>query len=609
MAQKSNPIYILGINDGHNSTASLLKDGRITASVSEERFNNIKNYIGFPRKSISWVLESAGITAADLALVTYPRRYIIPAFTHMDGVSDKPHQQAGTNLIRKYWDSKTGIDSLLYDLPVLQRPFRLLHDIAYKIIGSHTARLINRQTAQYLGIPVDRIRLYPHHDCHAAAAYFSSPYRDQALIFTLDGEGDFISSTVAVARGNIITRIATTGTTATLSLLYMEMTGYLGMKRNEHEYKVMGMAPYARKSSVDRITPLFEEVLSLNPDNPLTFISKFDSHLFRTFLERNMREVRFDTLSGAVQQFAESLISRWVSLAVKQTRIGNICVGGGVFMNVKVNQKLAEIPGVRNIFPMPSSGDESNAIGACFLAYRDFMKNKSFSISPLHSLYLGPGFTDSEIKAGLAQFRNKVSVTRHQDIEKRIAVLLSRGEIVGRVSGPMEYGARALGNRSLLAHPQHLDAIRQLNDSMKVRDFWMPFAPSIMAEYQTEYISNPKKIPAPYMMITFDSTPRGRNHFPAAMHPYDFTLRPQIVYRNDNPGYHRVLYEFRKLTGIGGVLNTSFNLHGYPIVLGPEAALDVFMKSGLRNLALGNYLVKKMVEAHRQVVFPFRSDF
>ena len=261
-------------------------------------------------------------------------------------------------------------------------------------------------------------------------------------------------------------------------------------------------------------------------------------------------------------------------------------------MNVKANQRIMELPEVDDVFIFPSCGDESNAIGCAYLKYAEgkLRKGKEIDLSPLEDLYFGPEFTDTEIERVLGRY--SYCYRKYSNIEQAVAELLAAGQIVARFKGRMEFGARALGNRSILANPSYPQVIRIINEMVKNRDFWMPFAPSILDTRAKDYVKYNKSIHAPYMMIAVDSIDE-RNEIIAASHPYDHTIRPQIVYEKWNPDYYHLIKSFEGLTGIGAVLNTSFNLHGYPIVCSPEDALEVFRNSGLNYMALGNFLVEK----------------
>ena len=286
---------------------------------------------------------------------------------------------------------------------------------------------------------------------------------------------------------------------------------------------------------------------------------------------------------------------RWVCNCIRYTGIHHLALSGGVFMNVKVNKAISELPEVESLFVFPSCGDESNSIGAAYWAYAKILRSqqKAVEIEKLQSLYLGPAYDDAAILQALkAVPQRQIEYHRCEDIEREVAHHVAKGEIVARLKGRMEFGARALGNRSILARADRPEVVKVINDMIKCRDFWMPFAPSILEEYQTDYLVNPKNISAPYMITAFDTTDRV-SEIKAAVHPYDFSVRPQVVQKSWNPEYHRLISIFRQITGSGAILNTSFNLHGYPIVCRPEHALHVFFNSELTKLAMGSYLIHK----------------
>jgi carbamoyltransferase len=266
-------------------------------------------------------------------------------------------------------------------------------------------------------------------------------------------------------------------------------------------------------------------------------------------------------------------------------------------MNVKANQLLSEMDEVEEIFIFPSCGDETNAIGAAYWVYVEECRKRgqALDMQPLSDLYWGKEFSDDEIEQALVAFpfSTKVKVETPQNIERRIAELLASSHVVARFNGRMEFGARALGNRSILANPADPRVIKTINEMIKQRDFWMPFAPSVNVERVRDYLRKPKDIPAPYMVITFDSIPEKVSVFAAGVHPYDGTARPQEVMESHNPRYHRLIQYYGDITGEEIILNTSFNLHGFPIAYTPEQAFITLDNSGLQYLAIGSFLISK----------------
>jgi len=319
---------------------------------------------------------------------------------------------------------------------------------------------------------------------------------------------------------------------------------------------------------------------------------------FENFFEKELKFTRFDNIAGAVQKLVEELTMDWVRNAIKKTGIHNVALCGGVFMNVKANQRILELPEVTNLFVMPSCSDESNAIGSCFYGYKKYCEtnNIPFNTQPIKDLYLGPEYGNEYIENIIKtkNLKQKYKIRKIKEINKEVAKLLADGKIVARCSGKSEWGARALGNRSILSNATNMETIKILNETIKDRDFWMPFTPSILDKFAKRYFVNPKGVFAPYMCITFESTKQARKDIPAAMHTYDQTLRPQVVTKEYNPDYYKIIEEFSRLTGRGGILNTSFNLHGEPNVLTPEDAIHTVENSDLKYLAMGNYLFEKL---------------
>ncbi|MBI4434410.1 hypothetical protein HY635_01135 [Candidatus Uhrbacteria bacterium] len=584
------PTFVLGVHSGHNATAVLLYDGAVVACASEERFTGRKNESGLPMRSIAYVLRAANVGSRDLSGVAFATRWRAGIFDPVATIRSPAlrvlrHVHGVVAAIR--WHCERAF-------PPARSVSRRCENAMLRALGGVRTHRERTTLAATLNISTDLMRAFDHHVSHAAVAYYGSPYNgEDALVFTIDAEGDFLSATVSVVQEGAWTRIAATSSDASLGWLYFELTGYLGMKRNEHEYKVMGLAPYAKADDVQRIYDRISGLITLDPREPLRFRSTFDTRLTRWFLQREMRERRFDSVAGAFQRLVEERLCEWVREGVRRTGIRTVCLGGGVAMNVKANLRIAELPEVERFWPCPSAGDESTAMGAAYLAYGE--RCSDAHLNPPKDLYLGPDVSHEEIVAAFDTCGADINfrIAEPTDITEAIAELLAAGDIVARCAGRMEWGARALGNRSILADPSNTDIVRHLNEQVKSRDFWMPFAPSILAERAREYLVNPKDLAAPYMALAFRVTPVGERHLRAAMHPYDRTVRPQVVEREANSEYHRLIRAFERRTGIGAVLNTSFNIHGEPIVCGAREALDVFSRSGLRHLALGRFLISK----------------
>lgn len=587
-------MYILGIYNTHNATAALLKDGRVVASASEERFSGKKNHYGFPKMAIDYCLKEAGIKSQELDLVAIPYKYGAPMHSFRKDEKDVVlsfliivYHMVG--IIRKAWGEITfKFPSLL---PLGQIMFRWSTLILEKIHMGKERKFI----AEYLKISNNKVVCFDHHLCHGASAYFSSPYNNKkSLVLTLDGEGDFCSASVNIFEGQNYKVLAKTPRESSLGYLYAKLTLALGMKDNEHEYKVMGLAPYAKEEDVDKVYGLIKDIVYFDPKNPLQFKTKFNTIDSDKFIRRNLSKVRFDLLAGMFQRLMEDKITEWIKYCINKTKINRLVLSGGVVMNIKVNQKIVEMSQIKELFIMPSASDESTPIGACYLGFLKLNNGNCLKNAAISDIYWGPKYNNSDVEKILKNKKNKTfQFKKVKDIDKETAKLLSLGKVVARCSGRMEFGARALGNRSILANAKDVKVVRIINDQIKGRDFWMPFAPVILWDKMEDYLINPKKIKSPYMMIGFNSTEKARQDIPAALHPYDLTLRPQLLEESYNPHYYKIIKEFEKLTNVSGILNTSFNLHGFPIVKGPEEALHTFENSGLEYLVIEDYLIWK----------------
>ncbi|MEM5781604.1 MAG: carbamoyltransferase C-terminal domain-containing protein [Candidatus Aenigmatarchaeota archaeon] len=416
-------------------------------------------------------------------------------------------------------------------------------------------------------------------------ALYGNNLKEDFLIFTLDGAGDGVCATVSKLEDGKLTRLAETPNRDSLGILWRYVTEEMGMRPVEHEYKIMGLAPYAHPEGIEKTYNVMKKLIRVDK---LKFFSIMDKRAYKYFIRNNLRYHRFDNIAGAIQKLTEELLCEWIRNGINETGIHNIALAGGVFLNVKANMEIMYMPEVEKIFIFPSCSDESTAIGACYYGHHILFEYKL--IKPIENIYFGPEFSKDEIIASIPKKYNYEEV---DNIEKRVAELLAEGKIVARLDGRMEFGARALGNRSILANPSDANIVKILNEQIKNRDFWMPFAPTILFEREHEYIINPKNIEAPYMILAFKTVEKAKKELIAALHPADFTCRPQILKEDFNPKYYKILKEFEKLTGIGGVLNTSFNLHGEPIVCSPTDAIHTFENSKLQFLVMGNVLIYK----------------
>ena len=577
---------ILSIQLGHNATVGLLVDGEIVGLISQEKFDNIKNSSAFPEDAIRWLLEEFKVDKLDYIAVSGLKIY--PA--QMEAFKES-----------KESDRKSLKQKIADNLFLWLGEKKFFHNYYFKkVLASQEAiqekakeKFFNKMF-EILGEDIRNKTIFvEHHKCHVYSAFYSlnRDKNERALIVSLDGSGDYYCATVNLYENGEIKRIASTKWIYSLGYIYSKTTTFLGLKPLEHEYKVMGLAPYAKEEYVKKVyEKYFKDVIWLE-DN-LEFEAKIPTNRFELYLKENVCMQRFDNIAGAVQMLTEELVTKWIDLAIKKFNVSKVYTGGGVFMNVKLNKKIMELDRVDKPYFMPSCGDESNPIGAAFYIYKEKTKKDP---KPLKDLFLGIKYSNDEVKEFLKKYEDKYVIKYYENIEEKIASLLADFKVVARFWDRCEWGARSLGNRAILGNASDMKTFYEINDMIKKRDFWMPFAPSILKEDSHLYIKNPKNIDAPYMIVAFDSTELAKKHLIAAMHQADHTLRAQLVDKEINPHYHKIISEFKKLTGIGGILNTSFNLHGYPLVATLEQAMFTFENSGLRYLALQNYLVSKDV--------------
>ncbi|MCW2990195.1 MAG: carbamoyltransferase [Solirubrobacterales bacterium] len=572
---------ILAFHVSHDASAALVRDGRLELAVAEEKFSNIKSHRGLPLEAMTWLLDEAGLVPGDIDAVVHAGQ-IYPGRLHGPGFDVAPLPGP----LRRVYEAA---EYRWFGSPAL----RALRPLRQRLQGgrAEAGRTELREVlAQQFGFAADRVRFVEHHACHAeaVAGFYGDDGRDW-VVLTMDAAGDADFASVSRLRGGRIERLSQTAWEHSLGWMYTRTTEFLGMRRGQHEYKVMGLAAYPHPEQyADTLRDVFAGVAWLRPGT-LEFDSRVPMHRFDRYLRENAVGRRFDHVAAGLQACLEELVVEWVRRAVAETGIANVMTSGGVFMNVKLNKRLQELEEVERIRFMPSCGDETNPIGAAFhvaAAMGDVCV-------PTETMYLGPRYTPEEVRAFVDRegLRDRYAVREVADPEAEIAELLAGHAVVGRVAGRAELGARALGHRSILANASDLRSFYEVNDHIKARDFWMPFAPAILDEDAARYLREPPPDGAAYMITAFDSTAEARDDLRAAMHQGDHTLRPQLVTEDADPRMHRLLEQFKARTGLGGVLNTSLNIHGYPLAATLEQALFTFENSGLRHLMLEDVLV------------------
>lgn len=567
---------VIGIHDGHNSSVALLKEGKLIDVLQEERFSRVKNAGNFPEVAANDIISrnNCNLNGRIISLNGLYMSY---------GIWDKD------TILQDYENSKS--------LTTLVKAKMRSNKTIFSLYKSYKTKIRTSLLNKLLSSLSSSIQFVEHHTAHAAAAYYGWGKKDKVLVLTCDGCGDELCATISIGDKGKLERIASISEDNSLGRLYAFITYLMGMMPLEHEYKIMGLAPYcAMSKDVKRLYDKFNSLFEFKKENNgITWQRKSNvpsMYAPNKFIDNLIYRERFDWIAAGLQLFMEDFLKEWVRNCIRETGIRKIALSGGVFMNVKANKAIYELPEVEEIFIFPSCGDESNAIGA---AYHAFMQNGGANIEPLSAIYFGEHIRDEDVNDAIKQYKMKteIQVEYKDNIEKTVAELLAKGEIVGRVKGKMEFGARALGNRSILANPSNPRVIRIINEMIKCRDFWMPFAPSVLAESSEKYFVKPKPVTSPYMMLTFDTKPEVREKIMDALHPFDYTARPQEVIEDWNPDYYKLIKYYEDLTGESIILNTSYNLHGYPIAYTPRDALDVFNNSGLNFLALGNFLIWK----------------
>lgn len=561
--------FILGLHVGHNASACIGDRDGIAFAIQEERLNGEKNYWGFPREAIKACLKAVGAGKGDLQRVAAGSRFILHRYHSRDDV------------VESYEKQRNGLGYLRMAVGV---PIALT---LYPKYGQAEVR----QGLADIGLDGIPVEFYDHHRAHAASAYYGLRRNPDTeyLVVTCDGAGDRQSGSIRVWSGKGEKLISDVAAADSLGAIYALVTHAMGFVPLEHEYKLMGMAPYASPSHAEEAKRMFLDYLDLDVDG-LTFRRKGRAPTY-LLLKRILADIsgrRFDTVCAGLQKYTEDLLARWISKAIERTGVPNVLTAGGVFMNVKANKVISELESVKSFEAFPSCGDETLSMGAYWLDAASHFGNEN--VKPLAHLYMGDDLDAADTKEALG--KSGFPFERPSNMAECVAELLAKGEPVARCSGRMEFGARALCNRSILADPRNQDVVRVINQMVKKRDFWMPFAPVILRERQHEYIENGKDLRSPYMMMTFD-TKSNFSDMIAAVHNADLTCRAQLLEPGQNPEVEAIMSAFSRRTGRAVLLNTSFNLHGFPIVRTAADALHVFKNSGLRFMQLGDCLVRK----------------
>ena len=593
---------ILSVTLEKCSGCALLIDNEIVFATSEERYSRIKSDSSFPMQSILHALKFAKIEGSDLdqVIICGNMLSLIPSLTNEYSTLDVDEQ---LKLMKDYWyptlvekKSISFLELIRDKINLDQYPFNteFAKDFDYFALenpytdddAKHVSQFFKNVLSDLLKIDQSKIIHMEHDWCHAAYAFYASPIRDDnTLVVTADAWGDDLSGSISIfdKEKNQLKRIKEySHKDFQLARIYRYTTLYLRMLSNEHEYKVMGLAPYYTGSKREEVEKIFDKMLTLDG---IEFHFNKDIPDIFNFLENNLNTFRFDHIASGLQKFTEKILVNWFTNLVDEYDSKSVVFSGGISMNVKANMLISNIPKIENFFICGAGTDETLPIGACY----HHAELNGVSPLPLETMYLGEKveYDENEINA-LKNYK----ISKYTNVEQILSHVLDN-KIIAVCRGRMEMGQRSLGNRSIIADPRNIENIQKINHSIKMRDFWMPFAPVVLFEKQEELLINTKKIDSPFMTITFN-TIDGKKKIPVAIHQSDQTARAQILRKNQNPELWDLISKFYDKTGVPALVNTSFNLHGKPIVNNLQDALHVFENSGLDVLWLDNHIIEKI---------------
>jgi Predicted carbamoyl transferase, NodU family len=570
-------MIILGITDGDDGGACIVQDGIIMAAINEERLNRSKMTIGFPSLSIEEVLRVSNIDPTNIDYVA------------MASFREEFHSTPVKN--DGWFQSKTGIKKQIKNkIASTMAPFLGKYNLPKKTYHKIQVRINRKRKIQIprllrkIGIEAP-IHYFNHHYCHALSAYHTSGF-DSALTISLDGGGDGACSHVYKTNSSKIENLLVLDSFNSIGNFYAYVTHLCGYKAAIHEGKITGLAAHGE--------PVYKDML-------LKMISYHDGQIVNSgniyhqsaiAKIKNLLPVNFkhEDLAASIQEVLEEVVLKYVEYWIRETGSRNIALAGGVFANVKLNQRIHALSEIEQMFIHPGMGDGGLMVGAAYAMYRKLNKDVELHTPRLKNVYLGSEYSNAEIKKELDS--DGFNYQYHENVEYQIAKLIADGKVVARFNGRMEYGPRSLGNRSILYHTGDPSVNDWLNRQLNRTEF-MPFAPATLYEYRDKCYKNIKgaEYASFFMTVTFDCTDFMKKVSPAAIH-IDDTARPQLVDEKSNPSFYNIIKEYYKLTGIPSIINTSFNMHEEPIVCTPNDALRAFRESRMDYLAIGKYIVK-----------------
>jgi len=547
----------------HDSSACIVRDGELLFAVAEERISRLKHDARFPQNAIQACLDFSGVRAEQLDEVCFGWQTAGPVFRH-----DLKCYATGKMPLTYL----NGLNSTLHFLSMWHQES-----------GA-------KKFAQQFGPTKAKTRFVDHHLAHAISAYAFSGF-DEAAVVVMDGRGAWEATTIWHGHNGRLDPVLMIPFPDSVGYFYSEFTEFLGFHRNSDEWKVMGLAPYGRpgidlSAFIDlNVLPYRVHSRQLAANGATPFAS-MTARLGPARVPESEIDDRCKNIAYAVQDVCEAAMMNVVKMAIGKTGCRNVCLAGGVALNSKANGKILASGLVDQFFVQPAASDDGVALGAALAPYLD--NNGRVPIKAMRHGYWGPCFDDGAIESALKTY--KLRYTRVPDPPSAAAELLANGKIIGWFQGRMEFGPRALGSRSILADPRDPEMNAKVNNAVKFREWWRPFAPSFKKEVAGEYLESATD--SPFMIVTAQVRPEKRSVIPSVTH-VDGSARPQTVEKEINPLYWRLIDEFGKRTGVPVVMNTSFNLRGEAIVHTPTDAIRTFFSSGMNALVIGSFLVEK----------------
>ncbi len=578
----------------HDSAAALIQDGRIIAAAQEERFSRIKHDANYPRNAIDYVLKEAAISLGDVDVVAF---------------YDKPFLKFERLLDTYLAFAPRGLKSFQHAMPLWLREKLFQKDRLLKQLARHDPAFTDP----------DRLLFAEHHVSHAASAYYPSPF-EEAVVLTLDGVGEWATTTVAIGRGKDLEVVREIHFPHSIGLLYSAFTYYLGFRVNSGEYKVMGLAPYGQPVYKQLI---LDKLIDVKSDGSFRLDMRYfnfatgltmTNEKFNVLFSRSARQTESEPLTefhmnvaASIQAVIEDIVLRITRSLAQEYRIPNLCLAGGVALNCVANGKVLRDGAFDNLWVQPAAGDAGGAVGAAFSAYHQETGHARKAARPdgMQGALLGPAFTQQEIEQQLQAAGAEFESLSESTMLERTVQALSEGKTIGWFQGRMEFGPRALGARSIIADPRSAEMQKRINLKVKNRESFRPFAPSVLREDVDEWFD--LNVDSPYMQLVaevnkkhrleltetekaltgIDRLNSRRSDIPAVTH-VDYSARVQTVSEETNPLYYALLKHFKQITGCPVLLNTSFNIRSEPIVCSPRDAYQCFIGTELDMLVCGN---------------------